>query len=79
MSMDKEELYALLKTSHLSEWCAILYAVIALVEIRESIDDLRSEVTEMNALNSQLFREMLIQHDPANDHSGKDIRSAGLG
>jgi len=93
MNMDKEELMEHLKTrverlqappdedpqGYGLTQVMILRIVIALVEIRESIDDLRSELAQMTALNSQLFREMLIQHGAANDHSGKDVHSAGIG
>ncbi|MCJ7546811.1 MAG: hypothetical protein MUP30_08305 [Deltaproteobacteria bacterium] len=67
--MDKEELHRILGTSHLSEWCAIMYAAIALVEIRESIDDLRASIEQLN-------KDI---HPPCPIDQGKDIRSAGLG
>ena len=51
----------------------ILRAVIALVEIRESIDDLRSSMEE---LSKDIHLAFGIRHL---DDQGKDVRSAGLG
>jgi len=82
MSMDKEELMEHLKTrverlqapsyadpqGYDLTQVMILRAVIALVEIRESIDDLRSSI---NDLGNQLeIRDTL---------GAKDTRSAGIG
>jgi len=96
MSMDKEELMEHLKTrverlqappdedpqGYDLTQVMILRAVIALVEIRESIDDLRANIEQVGKSIDDL-RIMLFQTRspwPSRiDDQGKDVRSAGIG
>lgn len=96
MSMDKEELMADVPNAmkdvegtansvwrmHAVIAVNILRAVIALLEIRESIDDLSANIAQVGKSIDDL-RTMLFQTRspwPSRiDDQGKDIRSAGIG
>ena len=82
--MNKEDLMFELKTMLSTEFVdAVMFPksmtinglrqVIALVEIRESIDDLRSSMEE---LSKDIHLPFGIRHL---DDQGKDVRSAGIG
>lgn len=93
MSMDKKELTNLLQrkmpnmdqseeTYAQNEVITSLRKVIALVEIRESIDDLSANIIEVGKSIDDLRIMFLQTRSPLSfriDDQGKDVRSAGIG